>query len=320
MSRPTADASERAADAASRGRLASGLPVSLATLLGAVALVPTAGVLVLRLARNAPVGLPSVERAAAPAMTGLAAVVPALAVLGLAVDTDARAERVALAAVGTFALVGAAADAAWLPAAAAVLVGTSAALVVALAERAHARVGPVDSLGVAFAPVARPAAVAALGALALAWSLAASAGLGTTTLRPAGAAVAFATLAALPLARGVDGTVELGLWAVGAFGVVVAAASAPFVAGAVALVALGAGTVPLALLALGTGGALATVVADARRRAFGPAVAAALLLSAGVPATLPRAVAFALGLIVLVREWDGAGSEPGTTAGGVADA
>ncbi|ELZ22295.1 ABC-type phosphate transport system permease component [Halosimplex carlsbadense 2-9-1] len=320
MSRPTADAGERAAGAASRDRPASGLPVSLATLLGSAALVPTAGVLALRLARNAPVGLPPAGRAATPAVTTLAAVVPALALLGLAVDADARAERVALAAAGVFGLVGAADAAAWLPAAAAVLAGTSAALVVELAERAHVRVGPVDSLRAAFAPIARPAAVAALGALALAWSLAASAGIGTTTLRPAGAAVAFATLAALPLARGVDRTLDLGLWAVAAFAVVVAAASAPFVAGAVALVAFGAGTVPLALLALGIGGALTTVVADARRRAFGPAVAAALLLFAGVPGTLPRAVAFALGLVVLVREWAPAGAETERTPGGVADA
>ncbi|WP_436931716.1 hypothetical protein [Halosimplex halobium] len=297
-----------------------GLPGSPATLAGAVALVPTAGVLILRLVRNAPGGLPPVGRAVAPTVTTLAAVVPALAVLGLAVDTDARAERVALAAVGVFGLVGAVDAAAWLPAAAAVLAGTGAALVAELADRAHARVGAVDSLRAALAPVARPGGVAVLGSLALAWSLAASAGLGTTTLRPAGAAVAFATLAALPLARGVDATIDLGLWAVGAFAVVVAAVSAPFVAGAVALVAFDAGTVPLSLLALGIGGAVASVVADARRRTFGPAVAAALLLTAGVPATLPRAVAFALGLVVLVQEWAPAGAETEGLSGGVADA
>ncbi|WP_135364008.1 hypothetical protein [Halosimplex halophilum] len=327
MSRPTANAGDstagsgdRTAPSDARERLAGGIPGSPAALLGAAALVPTAGVLVVRLLRNAPGGLPPVGRAAAPTVTALAAVVPALAALGLAVGVDARAERVALAAVGVFGLVGAVDAAAWLPAAAAVLAGTGAALVVGLRERAHARVGAVDSLRAALAPVARPGAVAALGTLALAWSLAASAGFGTTTLRPAGAAVAFATLAALPLARRLDGVVDLGLWAVTAFAVVVAAASAPFVAGAVALVAFDAGTVPLSLLALGIGGAVATVVADARRRAFGPAVAAALLLTAGVPATLPRAVAFALGLVVLVREWAPAGPVARETTGGVADA
>jgi hypothetical protein len=320
VSQPTPDAGDSTVRTAVRTRIGDGLPGSPATLAGAVALVPTAGVLVLRLVRNAPGGLPPVGRAAAPTVTTLAAVVPALAVLGLAVDTDARAERVALAAVGVFGLVGAVDAAAWLPAAAAVLAGTGAALVAELADRAHAHVGPTDSLRAALAPVARPGAVAALGALALAWSLAASAGLGTTTLRPAGAAVAFATLAALPLARGLDGVVDLGLWVVAAFAVVVAAVSAPFVAGAVALVAFDAGTVPLSLLALGIGGAVATVVADARRRAFGPAVAAALLLTAGVPATLPRAVAFALGLVVLVREWPPAGAETEGLSGGVADA
>lgn len=330
MSRPTAEAGDTTADrgdatalTATRDRLSGDLPVSLATALGAVALVPTAGVLALRLVRNAPGGLPPLGRAAVPAVATLAAVVPALALLGLAADTDARTERVALAAVGVFGLVGAADGAAWLPAAAAVVVGTGAALVVELAGRADAAVGAVDSVDsfrAAFAPIARPVAVAALGTLALAWSLAASAGFWTTTLRPVGSAAAFATLAALPLARRLDGTVDLGLWAVGAFAVVVAAASAPFVAGAVALVAFDAGTVPLSLLALGIGGCVATVVADARQRAFGPAVAAALLLAAGVPATLPRAVAFALGLLVPIGEWAPAGPQAGGPSGGVADA
>ncbi len=306
-----------------RRRAAGDLPVSTAALLGAVALVPTAGVLGLRVLRNAPVALPDVARTATPAVQTLAAVVPALAALGLAVGSDRRAARVALAAVGVFGLLGAVDAAAWLPAAAAVLVGTTAALALdlgGLVDPLRADTDPRDALS----PAIRPASLAALGVLALAWSLIASAGIGTTTFRPAGAALAFATLAALPLVRGLDGAVELGLWALAAFAVTVTAASAPFVAGAVVLVAFGAGSVPFVLLALGIGGAVATVVADARRGALGPAVGAALLLAAGVPATLPRAVAFGLGLLLVVREWAPAARPVSTdraeARGGVADA
>ncbi|WP_459192031.1 hypothetical protein [Halosimplex sp. J119] len=319
MSQPTVDGAE----AADPGLRLGGRPVSLAALLGAVALVPTAGVTLVRVLRNAPASLPAVVRDSTPAVEGLAAVVPALAVLGLALAATTRTRRVALAAVGVFALVGAVADAAWLPAAAAVTVGTTAALASAVGRMAD----PLRAdtrLRDAFAPIARPAALVALGVLALGWSLVASAGIETTTFRPAGATLAFVTLAALPLVRGIEGALALGLWAVAAFAVVLAAASAPFVAGAVVLVAFGAGSVPLALLALGIGGAVATIVADARRRAFGPAVGAALLLAAGVPATLPRAVAFALGLLVIVREWDptarAALAAGDAAAGGVADA
>ncbi|WP_436927158.1 hypothetical protein [Halosimplex amylolyticum] len=322
MSQPTADGTGLADD--ERGYRAAALPVSLATLLGAVALVPTAGVLGLRLLRNAPTTLPPVARTATPAATAAAGVVPALAMLGLAIATDRRGERIALAAVGVFAVLGAVDPAAWLPAAAAVLVGTTVALPLELGRLVDPLRADTD-LRDALGPALGPAALAALGVLALTWSLVASAGIETTTFRPAGAALAFATLAALPLVRVLDGAVELGLWALAAFAVAVAAASAPFVAGAVVLVAFGAGSVPFVLLALGIGGAVATAVADARRGALGPAVGAALLLAAGVPATLPRAVAFALGLVVLVREWGpiAAGVAPDGTAPsprGVADA
>lgn len=315
-------AAEQTALAGARSRLQSGLPVSVAAALGAIALVPTAGVLLVRLVRNLPVGLPAVVREASPAVETLAAVVPALALVALATVAQRRAERVALAAVGVFALLGAVDGAAWLPAAAATLVGATTALALWLRERVPEERDPLSASGLQ--TVSGPLVVAVLGLVALATSLGASAGIETTTLRPAGAVLVFATLAALPVVRSLDGYLGLGLWVVSAFAVVVGAASAPFVAGAVVLIALGAGTAPLALLAMGLGGGVATVVADARRHAFGPAVGAALLLFAGVPATLPRAVAFALGLVVLVREWDASGETVGGAAasasGGVADA
>ncbi|WP_123533325.1 hypothetical protein [Halosimplex salinum] len=319
MSRPTAG---RADVAGARRRGEGGLPVSVATLLGALALAPTVGVLVLRVLRNAPATLPPVLRGSTPTMATIAAFVPAFAVIGLAAATDRRAERVALAAVGVFALLGAVDAAAWLPAAAATVAGASAVLAIEFRGRAGHSTRPLSRA--TLSRIARPALVTGLGVAALAVSLAASAGVATATLRPAGATLAFATLAALPIARALDG-VDLGLWVVAAFAVTVGAVSAPFVAGAVVLVAFGAGSVPFVLLALGIGGALATTVADARRGALGPAVAAALLLSAGVPATLPRAVAFAFGLVLLAREWGPMAGDihsDGTapSAGGVADA
>ncbi|MFB6139818.1 MAG: hypothetical protein ABEJ26_05230, partial [Halosimplex sp.] len=73
MSQPTADGADRTG-ATGVGRLVAGdLPVSAAALLGALALVPTAGGLALRLLRNAPVAFPPAVRAAAPAVEALAA-------------------------------------------------------------------------------------------------------------------------------------------------------------------------------------------------------------------------------------------------------
>jgi len=319
VSQPAADGP---ALAGARSRLQGGLPVSVTTAFGALALVPTAGVLFFRLVRNLPVGLPAVARGASPAVEALAAVVPALAMVGLAIVAERRAMRVSFAAVGVFALLGAADGAAWLPAAAATLSGAAIVLALDLRERLPDGVEPLSKAGLR--RISGPAVVAGLGLVALATSLTASAGIETTSLRPAGTLLVFATLAVLPLVRSLDDYFDLGLWVVATFAIVVGAASAPFVAGAVVLVALGAGTAPLALLAMGLGGGFATVVADTRRTAYGPAVGAALVLVAGVPATLPRAVAFALGLVILVREWDGTtdavAKSTTTAAGGVADA
>lgn len=317
---------QRAADGAAladaRDRIQRDSPVSVATALGVLALVPTVGVLLLRLVRNLPVGLPAVVRGASPAVETLAAVVPALALVGLAIVVERRAERVALAAVGVFVLLGTADSAAWLPAAAATVAGATAAVALELRERLPAGADPLSTP--ALRAVSGPAVVAVLGVLTLVCSLGASAGFATTTLRSAGAVLVFGTLAALPVLRSLEGSLGLAIWVVATFAVVVGAASAPFVAGAVVLVALGAGTAPLALLALGIGGGVATVVADTRRHAFGAAVGAALVLFAGVPATLPRAVAFALGLVVLVREWgptaDPTADESSASTRGVADA
>lgn len=289
MSRPTVAPHDGAERRQRRGR-----SVPPAALLGAGALVPAAGVTLLRLARNAPVSLPRALSDVTPAVEALAAVAAGLAFVGLAAVTDRRAERVAVAAVGVFAVPGAVADAAWLPAATAAVTGCAAAL----ALRAVPVAAPLRRRG-------RPLVPAALGLLALAASLTGSAGLWTASLRPLGASLTFAAMAALPFARTPDAPVgaEPWLWGVATAAVVLAAANAPFVAGAVALAALGAGSVSLPLLAAGVGGALTAATVDLHRRAYAPAVGAALLLFAGAPATLPRAAAFALGLVATARGW-----------------
>ncbi len=290
MSRPTVSRYDGTARRHARDR-----SVPPAALLGAGALVPAAGVTLLRLLRNAPVALPRAVYDVEPAVEAFAAVAAGLAFVGLAASTDRRAERAALAAIGVFAVLGVLDGAAWLPAAAATSTGCAAAV----ALRARVVVGtPLWRRG-------RPLVPAALGLLTIAASLAGSAGLWTASLRPVGASLAFATAAALPVARLPDAPVgaELWLWGVVTAAAVLAAASAPFVAGAVALTALGAGSVSLPLLAAGVGGAVAAAVVDLRHRAYEPAVGAALLLFSGTPTTLPRAAAFALGLVVLARGW-----------------
>lgn len=323
MSRSTATATGREHDRSGRLRRAVTLGGDrpLATTVGLVALAPVAALTLARLLRNSPAGLPAAVREAVPVLTTLAAVVPAFAFLALGAAADRRPARTAHLALGVFPAMAVATDGAWLAAAAVVAVVSAAALALALRDRATG-----DGSATLSVEGLAPAVVSVFGVAAIAASLAGAAGIAPLTLLPLGAAAAFATLAALALGRLTDG-VDLLVWVGAAVAVGWWAIGAPFVAGAVTLVAFGAGQVPFVLLVLGVGGAVAVSVAALRRGAVGPAVGALLLLFAGVPGRLPRAVAFALGLVVLVRTWDAgrpdataASAGTATTSGGGTDA
>jgi len=295
MSQPTADTAETTAEQTDAGTgrsrlwLSSPGEVSVHTALGGVALAPVAATTVLRILRNAPVTLPEWLGAAFPAIATLAAVVPALALAGLGASVDRRAERVALLAAGVFPLLAVVGDPAWFPAAAALVTGGSGAVAFSLRDSG-------------FQP--GPTAIAVLGTAALCCSIAGAAGFAAVTLGSVGAGIAFVGLAGLPFVRSLD-TPGFVCWVLATVVVTWLVASAPFVAGAVTLVAFAAGDIPAILLAAGVAGGLVVALAGLWNHRWGVAVGALLLLAAGAPATLARGTAVVLGLVVLVETWGG---------------
>ncbi|WP_254546345.1 phosphate ABC transporter permease [Halomarina pelagica] len=269
------------------GSLAGALSVSPRGAVGALALLAPAATTLLRVARNAPTTLPPVVADAYPSVALAAALGPAAAAVLLGALTDDVRERVGLAFVGVFGPAGAFVPAAWLPAAGAVVGGT------ALAVYARRR-----RLG------ARRFAVAALVVVAMAASLAGAAGVASVTLRPLGSTLALLGVGLAPaFVRSAWPD-----WTVGALAALLAlkaGLSAPFATGAVVLVGGAVVGTPLPVVALAVGGAVATAAAALRRRAPEAAVGVALLAVAGVPATLPRALAVCVGVDLLVASSTG---------------
>jgi len=297
MNQPTADTPETAETQTSKRRFDVSTPFrpSIQTALGGIALAPVAATTVLRVIRNGPVTMPEWLGAVFPVVSTLAAVTPALALAGLGAAVDRRSERVALLAAAVFPLLAVYGDPAWLPAAAALVVGGGTTVALALQRRG-------------FHP--GPTAVAAPGVGALWCSLVAAAGIATVSLQSFGAVLAFGALAVLPVARSLD-TAGLLAWVAGTLAVVWLVASVPFVAGAVTLVAFAAGDVPVVLLAGGVAGALVVAFASGWDGDWGVAVGTLLVLAAGAPASLARGTAAVLGLVVLVARWDGPASDTG---------
>ncbi len=237
-----------------------------------------------RVARNAPLGeapagIQPVHDLAGPA----AVVVPAAVAVAVGVADDDDRALVGLVAAGVFALFagfgpgGAAAAAAGVLPVAAALVA-----VPALLDRPRRR-----------------APVAALAVAAVALSLGATAGPFGPDVRWLGTVAALGALAVAPLAVR-PSPLALGAGVGAAAAVAAGALAAPFVAGA-ALLAVGAAVDPgIALAALGVGGGVAVVAEGARRRRVTGVAAGILLLGAGVPATVPRALAVVLGLHLLI--------------------
>jgi hypothetical protein len=104
-------------------RLGTGVPVALTTLAGLLALLPVAGATLYRVVHNAPGALPPGVVDLATTLLPLAVVGPALAVLLLAGGTDRRTDRLGLAFVGAFGVVSLAGRTAWFPATVGVCAG-----------------------------------------------------------------------------------------------------------------------------------------------------------------------------------------------------
>jgi hypothetical protein len=123
---------------------------------------------------------------------------------------------------------------------------------------------------------------------------------------------AFVTLAGIT-AVGIQSEGSRLAWLAGllaAAAVVVASAVSPFVVGSTLLVAFGVTGVPSLLVAGAVAGGVAAVVAGFSRGEGTLVVGAALLLLAGVPATLPRALTLLVGA-TLVLVVDGGTTEVG---------
>jgi hypothetical protein len=219
-------------------------------------------------------------------LTAGAIIGPAVAAGLLAGTTDIDSERIGLAFVAAFGLIAILSPAAAVPAAVAVVGGGT------LAAVARWRAVSARRLNWRLAPV-----VAILAGIGL--TLGSAIGLAPAVVRPVGAHLSLLGAAATPALVGhgnrdwaLGGAVAGALVAVGLF--------APFLTGAVALVGGGIVAVSLPVMAAGLCGLVTTASAGIRLRRPAAILGATLLVVAGVPATLPRALAAVLGVIVLV--------------------
>lgn len=256
-----------------------------AVVAGVLALATAAAPFVARLALNARAPVPVDLGTVLPVLLPVALGGPALAAGLLLPGEDDDLAAVGLAFLSVFGLFAAVAPAARIPAGVAVLCGGGLAVGRRLVARGES--------------VARWRLLPALAVLAgVGLSLAAGFGVAPAA-RPAGATLAMLGAAGTPalLAHG------SGDWALGGLvaGLLVAAGlSAPFLTAAVALVGGGVVATNLLVMAVGLCGLVTAASAAARSGRWAACCGVALLLVAGVPATLPRAVAAVVGLVLLV--------------------
>jgi hypothetical protein len=255
-------------------------------LAGSLVLLAVAAPFVARVLINARIAPGAYLATQMELLTTVAIVGPALGAGVFAATTDVEAERVGLAFVGAFGLLAAVSPAATTPAAAAVVAGG------ALAVGARWQAVSARTVDWRLLPV-----VAIFGATVL--SLGAALDIFPGGGRVVGAHLALLGAAATPALvshRHSD-------WALGgavAGFLVAVGLVAPFLTGAVVLVAGGIVTVSLPVLAAGLAGIVTTASAGVRSGQLLPVAGAALLLAAGVPTMLPSALAGMLGLLMLV--------------------
>ncbi len=219
------------------------------------------------------------------AATG-SAVASAVALVAVALATRQDAVRVGLLFAGVFGLLVTFDAGATLPAAAAVVGGGGLALLGGLGRPATYR-------------RLRRSAIAAMLVVGIGLSLASTIGLAGPGYRGIGGA--FALVGVTGIGIHMDGDwIALGVTALVFALVAFASATAPFVAGSALLVGFAVVDVPHLLVALAFGSASGAAFAGLRRRDYGLAVGAGLLVFAGIPATLPRAMAVVLGATLVL--------------------
>ncbi|WP_135302038.1 phosphate ABC transporter permease [Haloarcula amylovorans] len=307
MSNETQRANPNGDSAFSPARVASALArerYRIVRVAGGVALAAVALRTLLHVLHNVPfdpVTLGSALRAGVTLGTSL---VLSLALLVCALAATAASARVGLLFAGVFGPMAVLSDAATLPAVAAVTIGGGLALLGTL--------GAPDSRNDWLRWVVAAGLVAAVGI-----SLGSSVGVVDGGVRALGTALTLGSLAVLPLGTAVDRTGAVA-GGVGFATVAIVSGAKPYVVGSALVTGFAVVGVPHVLVALAVAGAVGAAVAGVRRDALSLSIGACLLLLAGVPATLPRAMAVLVGatLVVLGREaFEGAHSTGATTEG-----
>jgi len=253
---------------------------------GVVALAVAAAGFAVTIAHNAPFDPLAVPAVVIDALAGGTPLVLGAALFAVALTETEPTRRVGLLFAGVFGPFATLSAAATLPAVAGVIGGGALALIGSLDRPSTYREG-------------RRAAVVVGFVAAVALSLTAATGLldGGMTV---GAGLALVATAALALLVRIDWLAALaGL--VAATGLVAAAVTVPYLTGTVLLVGFGVVAVPHLLVALALGGGIAAAAAGLRRGTPLLAVGASLVVLAGVPATLPRAMGVLLGVALVTR-------------------
>ena len=268
--------------------------VSPGVLAGAMSLVGLGILALVRIGLNLPASAPlsglvpsgGTLSAAYPLAVGLATAAPAAGLLLLGL----RAERTAVLVGGTFAGVFGGLSMVARPATLPATLAIGGALLGVAADRA-VRVGQDRAQ---FGRAVVGSALALGGIL----SLLAGVGVEPATLRPLGTGVVLLAVAGSPAFAGWDRQgLLVGLGAGAA--VLAVGSTAPFVTGAVSLVVGGAVGASLPLLFLAAVGATSLLWSGLRRGRWTLALAASLLLVAGIPATVPRGLGFLVALVLL---------------------
>jgi len=233
---------------------------------------------------NVPGGPASTAAAAGiEPLAALATGVAALAAGGVALTADDPVVGVGLLFVCVFGLLSLVTGAVALPAAVAVAGGTTAVVVPVSRDRRSPALGST--------------AVVVVLLCALVAGLASGVGR-VTALRAPASTLALLAVAGTPVFAATNGrTVLAGTIAFGA--VLAVGLASPFVTGAVTLVGGGVVGSPLPVVALAAAGAVTAGSAALRRGEWLLLAGVALVALAGVPATLGRAVPFALGVATL---------------------
>jgi len=271
---------------------------------GAVALAAVLGSTLVRVLHNIPFDPMAVPPAIRTLTTIGTPVVLGLALVVGALSTTVPAARVGLLFAGVFGPLAVLSPAATLPAVVAVCGGGGLAL--------------LGTLGVPESVRGRARTVVAIGLLAgIVVSLASSVGIVNGGLRGVGTVLALGSLAVLPLATGIDRVALLA--GAGGFALLALVSNAnPFVVGSALVTGFAVVGVPHVVVALAVAGAVAVAVTGGRQRTAALPIGACLLLLAGTPATLPRAMAVVLGATLVLVDRDAFSVAAGRPAEGSA--